>query len=396
MNNKKWIYPIALVSLAGLIGLEIARVYYIMPFPGSQTDDTVELAYIIHNHIGWLRMVLIGLAALPVFLIFYKDSVSLKLLTGAVIIFYGLVFYQFNFRLQADQIFIQPSIIRFQPPDSNKVDRKKLVIGIEINGVAKAYPIEIIGYHHQVRDTVGKSLVMITYCTVCRTGRVYKPLVHGKPETFRLVGMDHFNAMFEDATTGSWWRQVSGEAVTGPLKGTLLEEIPSQQMSLLAWLDRYPNTLILQPDANYDSAYADLKDFDEGLAHSSLEKRDTASWQEKSWVIGVQAGLQAKAYDWNDLTTLQVINDKVGTMPIVVTLEPDSVSFHVWQRDSLKFEIQNKTLVDTNTKSVWNWRGQCLEGPLKGVELKYVQSYQEFWHSWRTFHSATEKFSYHN
>jgi hypothetical protein len=77
-------------------------------------------------------------------------------------------------------------------------------------------------------------------------------------------------------------------------------------------------------------------------------------------------------------------------------LEPDSVSFHVWQRDSLKFEIQNKTLVDTNTKSVWNWRGQCLEGPLKGVELKYVQSYQEFWHSWRTFHSATEKFSYHN
>jgi hypothetical protein len=39
---------------------------------------------------------------------------------------------------------------------------------------------------------------MITYCTVCRTGRVFSPDVDGKPETFRLVGMDHFNAMFED------------------------------------------------------------------------------------------------------------------------------------------------------------------------------------------------------
>ena len=43
---------------------------------------------------------------------------------------------------------------------------------------------------------------MVTYCTVCRTGRVFSPIVEGQPETFRLVGMDHFNAMFEDEGTG--------------------------------------------------------------------------------------------------------------------------------------------------------------------------------------------------
>jgi hypothetical protein len=37
----------------------------------------------------------------------------------------------------------------------------------------KPIPIQLIGYHHQVMDTIGNEPVIITYCTVCRTGRVY-------------------------------------------------------------------------------------------------------------------------------------------------------------------------------------------------------------------------------
>lgn len=97
---------------------------------------------------------------------------------------------------------------------------------------ASAYPIQFIGYHHQVRDTVGGQPVMVTYCTVCRTGRVFLPKVQGAAETFRLVGIDHFNAMLEDARTGTWWRQATGEAVGGPLRGEVLPEIASTQASL--------------------------------------------------------------------------------------------------------------------------------------------------------------------
>ncbi|MFX5562960.1 DUF3179 domain-containing (seleno)protein, partial [Acinetobacter baumannii] len=64
-----------------------------------------------------------------------------------------------------------------------------------------AYPIQFIGYHHQVVDTVGGEPIIATYCTVCRTGRIFSSTVDGVPEKFRLVGMDHFNAMFEDART---------------------------------------------------------------------------------------------------------------------------------------------------------------------------------------------------
>jgi hypothetical protein len=45
-------------------------------------------------------------------------------------------------------------------------------MGIVINGESAAYPIQYLGYHHQVRDTVGGESVLVTYCTVCRTGRV--------------------------------------------------------------------------------------------------------------------------------------------------------------------------------------------------------------------------------
>ena len=68
------------------------------------------------------------------------------------------------------------------------------------------------------------------------------PFVNGKKESFRLVGMDHFNAMFEDKTTKSWWYQATGEAIAGPLKNKTLTEIPSQQMTLSAWLRQYPNS----------------------------------------------------------------------------------------------------------------------------------------------------------
>ncbi len=80
-----------------------------------------------------------------------------------------------------------------------------------------------------MRDTVGGAPVMVTYCTVCRTGRVYNLVVNGNSEIFRLVGIDQFNAMFEDATTKSWWQQATGMAISG---GTTLPEIPSQQLTL--------------------------------------------------------------------------------------------------------------------------------------------------------------------
>lgn len=390
-----------LVLVGGLLLLfaaEILRVYYIMPFPGSQQSDTIGIAYWLHNNIWWVRILGLLLIAYPVEQVLQKARIWKKVLLVIVLGLYGAVGYLFNFRFMADKMFYQPTQTSFAPAGTNKVATGKLVIGVVADGVAKAYPIQLIGYHHQVRDTIGHIPVMVTYCTVCRTGRVYSPAVDGQAETFRLVGMDHFNAMFEDAATKSWWRQVSGEAIAGPLKGKKLTEIPSAQMTLAAWLQQYPASLVFQPDTNFQKQYDHLALFDNGTITSGLEKRDSASWKMKSWVVGISNGSQAKAYDWNELLNKELIEDSMPGMPVVVTLNKDSVTFYVLNRSvngsSLHFSKQKgvDSLIDLSTQSRWTTSGLCVDGPLKGMQLGSVQAYQEFWHSWNTFHPGTLRY----
>ncbi|MBL0182336.1 MAG: DUF3179 domain-containing protein [Chitinophagaceae bacterium] len=381
-----------------LLATEILRVYFIMPFPGSQKANTINIAYFLNNYIWWFRVLGLILFVPPMLYIFSHSKWWKKILLGIFVLLYATVFYAFNFKFLADKMFIQPQHKILVTVADNKIDSNKLIIGVSMNGQAKAYPIEIIGYHHQVQDTVGGEPVMVTYCSVCRTGRVFSPVVNGKFEKFRLVGMDHFNAMFEDATTKSWWRQVTGIAIAGPLKGSALKELPSEQMRLGAWISKYPNTLIMQPDAVFVKQYKGLEGFDEGTINSGLEKRDSASWQFKSWVVGVAKDGHAKAYDWNELVKQRLINDTFQNMTLVLVLENDNRSFHVYNRQlndkllNLTLDAATQTLKDAATNSVWNMNGECIEGELKGSKLSVIQSYQEFWHSWQRFHPGTAKY----
>jgi len=387
-----------IIGIVLLLFTEILRVYFIMPFPGSQYSNTIDLAYFIDKYKWALRIIGLLLVARPVYRLFTKGKIKPKILFSLVIILYTIIFYFFNFRFQADKMFYQPKIKSFAGSNRNTVDSNKLIIGIEINGEAKAYPIEVIGYHHQVRDTVGNKPVIITYCTVCRTGRVYSPTVNGKPEIFRLVGMDHFNAMFEDESTKSWWQQATGVAVAGPLKGDHLEEIPSQQSSLAAWLRLFPKSTILQPDSNFRKRYENLAGYDKGTIDGDLEKRDSASWKMKSWVVGIKTNGLAKAYDWNDLLKNYFIQDTIGQIPVLLVLESDTSSFHAYNRlllgKTLFFQQNSPAdpLTDSNTHSVWNLNGQCIRGSLKDLKLEALASYQEFWHSWKQFHPNTTQY----
>jgi hypothetical protein len=387
-----------ILSVLFLVLLEAARVYFIMPFPGSQREETIDIAYWLHNNISWLRFIGWLVAGLLLYLLVRTKKRGGRILAGAGILLYAFVFYFFNFRMLADKMFLQPKEKVFADSNNNKIPGNKLVIGLEINGVAKAYPIQVIGYHHQVRDTIGNTPVMVTYCTVCRTGRVFSPVVNGQPEEFRLVGMDHFNAMFEDSRTGSWWRQATGEAITGPLKGSSLEEIPSQQTSLAAWIATNPSSQIMQFDPSFVEDYEDLAEFDNGTIKSSLEKRDSASWRFKSWVIGVHTKQESKAYDWNELVKRSIIQDSLSQLPLLILLEKDTVSFHVFNRmqgsQALHFTWNAATqeLRDVQTGSLWNLKGECIEGPLSGMAVQRIQAYQEFWHSWQSFHPDSKQY----
>ena len=392
---KKLILPLVILLL---FAIEILRIYFIMPFPGSQYDNTIRIAWFFNKNIWWIRSILLIIVFWRVYLILKTKKYRRFSFTVFFMLLYGLIAYFLNFKLNADKMFYQPQNKIFTAAENSSVSPGKLIIGIEINGEAKAYPIEIIGYHHQVRDNVGGKEIMVTYCTVCRTGRIYDPVINGKLETFRLVGMDHFNAMFEDATTKSWWRQATGEAIAGKLKGTSLTEIVSEQMTLKNWLRKYPDSKIMQPDTNFLKAYDDLVGFDNGTIKSDLEYRNFGSWQFKSWIVGIEFNGNSKSYDWNNLIETKVINDSLPGLPVVIAIENDTASFHVWNRKvnnnylQFKMDSTGSYLEDLQTNSIWNYDGICIEGDLKGNHLEIVKASQEFLHAWEEFHPESIRY----
>jgi Protein of unknown function (DUF3179) len=372
------------IGVAGLIIFEILNVYFIMPMPGSQQIRSIDVAYFLYTY-RWVFRIFFGIL---IILGIQKAYLFKKWIPILGLILVSLVIYAFNFQMAADAMFYQPSNLQMLDSKQNKVKLDRLVLGVNINGEAKAYPINLIGYHHQVRDVLGGKSIMVTYCTVCRTGRVFEPKVNEKLESFRLVGMDHFNAMFEDETTKSWWRQANGEAITGALKGTFLPELEAQQTSLATWLKLYPNSKIMQPDLKFKEEYDSTFKYESGKSKKELTCTDSLSWKRKSWVVGVQVGKESLAVDWNRLVKERIVNTALGGKNIIVVLAKDNKSFFAFEKNNNQiYVLKNDTLSADNQK--FNLRGESLNSTSK---LLRINAYQEFWHSWQTFHPDTKRY----
>ena len=375
------------LGLVALVLFEFFKVYFIMPFPGSQRMNSLDFAYFLHSYRWPIRIVLLVLLVVGARSAF---QVKRKWVPAVFTLLLLVVGYYFNFKMTAEKIFKEPEQLVFKPKGENILGDSTVVVAVSLGGQTKAYPVRYIVYHHQVQDEVGGKPLLITYCSVCRTGRVFEPLVKGEPETFRLVGMDHFNAMFEDVTTKSWWRQVNGEAVTGKLKGEVLPEVESFQLTVAKLFQLYPDAQVMQPDltALADLKYDTLGKYEYGRSKGDLTRTDSLSWQDKSWVVGVEVEGVSKAYDWNQLKAERVLNDKIKNTAIVIALAADNQSYAVFKRsDTAQFSVRNDTLVAG--LQAFDFSGRALQD---GESLQRINAYQEFWHSWRTFHPHTEKF----
>jgi hypothetical protein len=386
MTNLGLMRKVFYIGALLLLLFEVANVYFIMPMPGSQRMRSIDVAYFLYRWRWEFRLVFGALIVAGLWSAWHAPG-RRRWIAPASLVVVAAVAYATNFVMAADRMFLPPTVLTMQPAALNKVEMARLVVGVELNGEARAYPVEYIGYHHQVRDAVGGTPVLVSYCTVCRTGRVFSPTVTGRPEIFRLVGMDHFNAMFEDATTGSWWRQANGEAIVGPKTGTFLREIPSVQVTLREWLALHPASLVMQADSTFKGEYAKDYAFENGTSRKKLTGTDTVSWHDKAWVVGLTVNRQSKAFDWNRLRRERVVNDEVGGQPVVLALASDSASFFAFERpdSSTHFALRGDSLVASG-------RAYALSGRGKSGALTSLFASQEFWHSWREFHPGTKTY----
>src|SRR6202034_401920 len=85
--------------------------------------------------------------------------------------------------------------------------------------------------------------------------------VDGRRLTFHLAGINNQNFLMRDEETGSYWQQISGTAISGPLKGRQLTFVLSDELVFRTWKAEEPEGMVLKEAPQYASEY-EAKDWD--------------------------------------------------------------------------------------------------------------------------------------
>jgi len=131
------------------------------------------------------------------------------------------------------------------------------IIGIEINGTSRAYPVAILNWHELVNDTVAGVAVLVSYCPLCGTGMVFRREVGNQIKTFGVSGLLYRSDMLlYDWETESLWSQIASVAISGESMGTRLELLRSRHVRWGRWREEHPDTSVLSPRTGHRRDYA--------------------------------------------------------------------------------------------------------------------------------------------
>src|SRR5262249_41379546 len=158
-----------------------------------------------------------------------------------------------------------------------------------------------------------------------------------------------------------------------------------------AWRTRYPGTTILKPLPGYAERIPILRPRQkqnlysgEGAAPAGSFSRDDRL-RPREMIAGLAVGSETMAFPLAQLRIARVVNERVGGVPVVVVHQPSSETTTAFEARAkgkvLRFQAADadaSTLIDLDTKSTWDAYGLCLNGPLKGTQLKSLILIPEF------------------
>ena len=183
----------------------------------------------------------------------------------------------------------------------NEEDR---ILGIEVNGVARAYPIRILNYHEIVNDIVGGEAIVVTYCPLCGSGMAFNAEINNKSFEFGVSGLLYnSDVLLYDRQTGSLWSQILKTSVTGAMSGTRLTAIPLSHTTWQDWYARHPTTDVLSPETGYRRNYR--VDPYPGYSRSGKlyfpVQEESRLYSRKALVMGLEIDGEFKVYPFAEL-----------------------------------------------------------------------------------------------
>lgn len=220
------------------------------------------------------------------------------------------------------------------------LDENDWIIGLERNGVVRAYPLNILTWHEIINDTVGDEPIAISFCPLCYTGNAFVREIDGKETEFGVSGyLINSNLVMYDRLTGSLWEQLTGEALNGPNVSEKLKKITVATMPWNDWLELHPETKVLSRETGFERDYdkSPYGDYNESMdVFFSVANKDSRLF-EKDLVYGVYYDEFAKAYPRSVLEELEsdqvVMDDVIGDTPVEIKWDNGKFSVFVKETD---------------------------------------------------------------
>ena len=212
--------------------------------------------------------------------------------------------------------FLQADRVTFMREDA-------LVIGVVLNGDAKAYPIRILNWHEVVNDTIADQPVAITWCPLTQSAIAFDRRAGGHVKTFGVSGrLYNSNVLIYDRESESLWSQLEEAAVTGRLTGTALRPVQSQLVTWGTWRSLHPGTHVLSTVTGHRRNYQRdpygryLRDREPMFPVNHQDSRLPA----KTKVLGIELNGIAKAYP--------LARPKGVARPLIDTLGGQTIQVH--------------------------------------------------------------------
>jgi hypothetical protein len=278
---------------------------------------------------------------------------------------------------------------------------------------------------------------------------VWTRTVNGRALHFYLAGINNQNFLMRDRETGTWWQQITGKAIYGPLKGASLELVLSDELTFGEWKSEVPEGKVLAEVPKY------VKEYDSNWEPETAKYPVVISFpgtelKPRDVVVGLEIDGPGRAYPWDTLVKQSPVLDRVNGTPLLLAVGPDGKSFRVFVsridgKDAefyLKGETEGETatevklgtavaakpaspaetkpaapthakaevsaatkpaapaaatpaaprpwiLLDTTTASEWNFQGCAVSGPSLGKCLDRIPALKDYWFDWRNYHPGT-------
>lgn len=257
-----------------------------------------------------------------------------------------------------------PSIDRPKFISGNKVDfldEREYVLGVNFNGIAKAYPIKIMDRHEVVNDFFDDIPVAITFCPLCASGVGVKAKVENVKHTFGVSGLLYnSDVLLYDRETESLWSQILGRAISGESSGKELDLIPTEFTTWGNWKKRFTNSLVLTTNTGFSIDY-EKEAYQRYFQNQKLLFPVTAEnniLKNKDKIIGIEVDGKFKAYPFKKLRKIE---------------------------SPLKDEFKGKTISIFFDKENQIARIEDENGDVLSAQTM-------FWFAWFAFHQETEIF----